>query len=125
MPEILPDGRVRFVFDRPMSWPVSVVGDFNDWDETVNVMERTESGAYTLDLALKPGRYEYRFLARGSWYDDLSAKAYVANPWGGENAVVDVPETAAPARPAAPMRARSTPARRPAKMGSVRLTLAQ
>jgi len=42
------------------------------------------------ELALAPGRYEYRFVVDGKWIDAPKAKAYVSNSHGGSNAVLEV-----------------------------------
>jgi len=44
-------------------------------------------GAWHLSVALKPGRYEYRFLADEVWCNDPAAQQTVANSVGTENCV--------------------------------------
>jgi hypothetical protein len=40
-----------------------------------------------LNVGLKPGRHEYRFIADGVWRDDPNAQQKTANALGGENCV--------------------------------------
>jgi hypothetical protein len=47
-------------------------------------------GQRKVDLYLKPGRYEYRFVADGNWTDDPFGGAFVANPFGTRNSVLVV-----------------------------------
>ena len=47
-------------------------------------------GRWLKELALPPGRYEYRFVVNGEWVDDPNAKEVAANPHGGVNAVLTV-----------------------------------
>ena len=47
-------------------------------------MERSGIGCgqWKVDLHLKPGRYEYRFVVDGNWTDDPFGGTFVANPFG-------------------------------------------
>jgi 1,4-alpha-glucan branching enzyme len=57
---------------------VAVVGDFNNWDATSNVMAALKSGGFKLQLDLpKDETFEFRYLADGIiWVNDESADAY-------------------------------------------------
>lgn len=69
---------------------VFLVGDFNDWSESANPMEKSPRlFKLTLDLDLNRD-YQYRFLVDGSeWHTDSEADASTLNPYGGENSVVN------------------------------------
>ena len=69
---------------------VSVVGTFNDWKSGATPLNRGGTGKWARELAVAPGRYEYRFVVDGRWVDAPDAKAYVPNPHGGRNAVLQV-----------------------------------
>jgi 1,4-alpha-glucan branching enzyme len=72
---------------------VSLVGDFNEWNQMSHPMRRLKDGTFSVTLDLEPGReYQYRFLIDGSiWENDWHADKYVANPFGsGDNSVVIV-----------------------------------
>jgi 1,4-alpha-glucan branching enzyme len=72
---------------------VSLVGDFNDWNQMTHPMRRLKDGTFSITLDLEPGReYQYRFLIDGhTWENDLYADKYVASPFGdSDNSVVIV-----------------------------------
>ncbi len=81
-------------FDRffPGAKEVSIAGSFNGWQPSAAPMERFGMGCgqRKVDLYLKPGRYEYRFVVDGNWTDDPFARTFVPNPFGTRNAVFDV-----------------------------------
>lgn len=71
---------------------VAVVGEFNDWSPTANVM-RKDGDSFVTEVAVVPGRaYRYRFLLDGErWENDWAADRYVPNEFGGDDSVIDVP----------------------------------
>ena len=74
---------------------VCIAGSFNDWHPSVTPMVRLDDGKWAKELALPPGRYEYRFVVDGQWVDDPAATELIPNPFGTPNSVLEV-------RPAAP-----------------------
>ena len=88
-------------FIHPQAGEVCIAGSFNDWHPSVTPMIRLGEGKWAKDLALPPGRYEYRFVVDGQWADDPAARETVPNPHGGMNAVLEVspPATAPSATP--------------------------
>jgi 1,4-alpha-glucan branching enzyme len=81
---------INFEFYAPFSSSVSLVGDFNGWDETRDQLRKTSDGKWHTALKLNPGRYEYRFLVDGNWENDQSAHEYVPNTFGTWNCVIEV-----------------------------------
>ena len=86
--------KVTFRFPKEMvegAEKVTLVGDFNNWDEKALEMKRLKSGEFTSLLELEKGKaYEFRYLVNGTdWYNDLEADRYVANKFGVENCVVE------------------------------------
>ena len=81
---------VRFEVDIPKARNISVAGNFNDWKPEATRLTFIGGTKWLKDLLLPPGRYEYRFVVDGKWVDPPHAKAYVPNPHGGRNAVVEV-----------------------------------
>ena len=81
----------QFTFQAPTARQVSLVGDFNNWDTKAGPMHKGPDGVWHLGLALKPGRYEYRFFADEVWCDDPAAQQKAANSLGTENCVQIVP----------------------------------
>jgi len=92
LPDAAPHTKSTHVrFDRffPDAREVSIAGSFNGWQPAAAPMQRfgTGCGQWKVDLHLKPGRYEYRFVVDGTWTDDPFARTFVPNPFGTRNAV--------------------------------------
>jgi 1,4-alpha-glucan branching enzyme len=77
----------RFALQAPTARQVSLAGDFNNWDTKAGPMQKGPDGVWHLSVALKPGRYEYRFFADQVWCDDPAARHKAANSLGTENCV--------------------------------------
>ena len=83
---------VRFeLFDRNAR-EAFLVGTFNDWQPGVTPLTNSEDGHWTVELNLKPGTYEYRFVVDGRWIEDLQSSRFATNPFGGVNSVLEVRE---------------------------------
>lgn len=67
-----------------------MAGTFNDWDPADTPLVFIGGTTWYKHIFLPPGRYEYRFVVDGRWFDPPTAKAYVPNPFGSRNAVVEV-----------------------------------
>ncbi|HET9017754.1 MAG TPA: isoamylase early set domain-containing protein [Thermomicrobiaceae bacterium] len=85
----------RVTFELPAgtdAGTAAVVGDFNGWDEQANGMRRRRDGSFATTISLKPGqRYHFRYLLDGDhWDNDPAADSYAANPFGGEDSVLDL-----------------------------------
>jgi 1,4-alpha-glucan branching enzyme len=76
-----------FAFPAPKARQVSLAGDFNHWDPKAGPMHKGPDGVWHLSVALKPGRYEYRFVADKVWCDDPAAESKTSNTMGTENSV--------------------------------------
>lgn len=83
-------GCVCLALTHPTAQEVCIAGSFNDWHPTVTPMIRLEDGRWAKELALPPGRYEYRFVVDGKWVDDPAATELVPNVFGSANAVLEV-----------------------------------
>jgi 1,4-alpha-glucan branching enzyme len=72
--------------------PVSVVGDFNEWDPTATPLQRLPAGVQAATVWLAPGRrYRFRYRrADGTWFDDRTADGCEPNGLGGTNGVLDL-----------------------------------
>ena len=79
--------KVQFEFLAPEAQEVFIAGEFNDWNIRANPLKKDKNGVWKLDLALMPGRYEYRFLADGNWENDRSCSGCVLNDFGSLNCV--------------------------------------
>jgi len=69
---------------------VAVTGTFTGWSNEGIPMKPVGDGRFRALLQLAPGLHEYRLVVDGIWTDDLDAARSVANPYGGENAVLEV-----------------------------------
>jgi 1,4-alpha-glucan branching enzyme len=83
-------GCVCFGLSHPTARQVCIAGSFNDWHPSVTPMIRLDDGKWAKELALPPGRYEYRFVVDGVWVDDPAAKELIPNSFGTANAVLVV-----------------------------------
>jgi len=79
--------KVPFEFPAPEAREVYLAGDFNNWDTSANPMKKDKKGTWKATVALKPGRYEYRFLVDGNWENDLFCAGCVPNEFGTQNCV--------------------------------------
>ena len=95
-------GCVCLALTPPTAHEVCIAGSFNDWHPTVTPMIRLEDGKWAKELALPPGRYEYRFVVDGQWVDDPAATDLIPNSYGAANAVwvVEAQKPVATAPPA-------------------------
>ncbi|MFI6600535.1 isoamylase early set domain-containing protein [Nonomuraea sp. NPDC050536] len=88
------DGLVTITFTLPaeVSGPISVVGEFNDWDPYAHPMTIGTDGRHTTTVQVPQGQsYAFRYLREGgAWSDDPEADAY--DHRGG---IVHVPVAAA------------------------------
>ena len=80
---------VRFSVFQPQAKAVSVCGEFNGWSAKANPMKLRGEGLWQSVVALKPGRYQYKFVVDGEWMPDPEAKQNVGNTFGTLNSVVE------------------------------------
>lgn len=69
---------------------VAIVGSFNDWDATKDVLTLTGDSVWTANVRLLAGRYEYQFVVDGKWTPDPKAQRSADSDFGGANSVVIV-----------------------------------
>ena len=76
----------------PEAQVVTVVGDFNNWNETEAQMKKLKNGDFTLTLDLSSEKeYRYRYLIDSSrWENDWQADSYVANPFGCDDSLIKI-----------------------------------
>jgi 1,4-alpha-glucan branching enzyme len=91
---------VRFELFDPNAREAFLVGTFNDWQPGVTPLTKSEEGHWTVELSLKPGAYEYRFVVDGRWIEDLKSSRFATNPFGGVNSVLEVGEQSEAGTPA-------------------------
>ena len=82
---------VSFALFKPEAGRVSLCGEFNGWSSEAAPMERRENGRWEKTLSLRPGKYQYKFVADGQWLTDPAARENVPNGQGSLNSVMEVP----------------------------------
>ncbi len=94
------DGTTRITFTVDDERPVSVVGDFNDWDPYSHPLVRRSNGTRSVALTVPTGSTMcFRYLADGGeFYDDPHADLIEANGYGGSHCVVVTTSTSAAAQ---------------------------
>lgn len=68
---------------------LTVVGDFNDWEEKATPLKKLKSGIYktTVEIPHK-GDYQFRYLINGHiWINDWAADYYLPGDQGEDNCV--------------------------------------
>lgn len=90
----LDDGScVEVAFVVPVEWvagPVSVAGDFNDWDIAATPLQPDGDSLVTSVVLPAGSRYAFRYFSDGSWFNDDAADGYEPNEFGSHNCVVDL-----------------------------------
>ena len=82
---------VTFVLLEPAARAVALAGDFNGWDAARGPMRRESSGIWTIDVPLRPGRYQYAFVVDGRRFvADPAAPRAVGDDFGQPTSVVTV-----------------------------------
>lgn len=91
LPDSLVSRTVKFVLVAPQAAKVSVVGDFNGWDNAVTPATRQADGTWTAFVPLRPGRHVYSFVIDGSHFvADPAAPIAPDDGYGQRNSVVVV-----------------------------------
>jgi 1,4-alpha-glucan branching enzyme len=78
---------VEFVLDMPQTRSVAVAGNFNNWDPSQTPLRKTGRGVWRAMVPMPVGRYEYRFVVDGQWFNDPSSTESTPNPFGSENSI--------------------------------------
>lgn len=84
-------GEVTFIFSGYRdARQVYLAGDFNQWDASRKRMSKYRDGTFRAKVNLKPGEYQYKFIADGNWVPDPEADSQIVNPFGTVNSLVRV-----------------------------------
>jgi hypothetical protein len=81
---------VKFVLVAPQATHVSVVGDFNGWDDAATPARKQADGSWTTFVSLSPGRHVYSFIVDGQFISDPSAPIAPDDGYGKTNSVMIV-----------------------------------
>jgi 1,4-alpha-glucan branching enzyme len=87
--------KVTFKVDKGLAGgtdKISLLGDFNDWNESTGEMKKMKDGSFSTTLELESGReYQFRYLAGSNWITEEEADSLVASGFGDEqNAVISL-----------------------------------
>ena len=85
--------KVKVTFSLPYAEgqaQISVVGDFNQWNQSSHKLAKRNNGTCSVSLALEPNqRYLFRYYSEdGRWFNDESADGYEASGHASENCVL-------------------------------------
>jgi hypothetical protein len=82
---------VQFVVTAPLAKTVHLVGDFTEWQPTVELEDADGDGVWSGRVPLLPGVHEYMFVIDGAdWITDPNAAGYQDDGFGQRNAIVAV-----------------------------------
>ncbi|MDD3721042.1 MAG: isoamylase early set domain-containing protein [Lutibacter sp.] len=84
--------KVTFSIDAKDANKVSVIGDFNDWNEKVDPLKKLKNGTFKGTVNLQKGQsYEFRYVVDGDYVNDGEADDYLWNDFAaGENGVLNL-----------------------------------
>jgi 1,4-alpha-glucan branching enzyme len=90
-----PECKVTFKLDKDVAGDykeVTLVGDFNNWDQSKHQMKKLKSGDFSITINLENGNdYQFKYLAnKTEWLNDDEADQLVVNEFQGHNSVVTV-----------------------------------
>ncbi len=72
--------------------PVSVVGDFNDWDPSALKLVKRSNDTRSASVDLAEGAsYRFRYYAAdGTWFNDDAADAYAMGDHGADDCIINL-----------------------------------
>lgn len=82
--------RVTMTLEAPDARAVSLMGDFNQWNEKKHPMMKRKHGMWMKIIVVPPGQYEYRFLVDGHWRNDPANDRICANCFGSTNNILEI-----------------------------------
>ena len=82
-------GTIRFTF-KPGNSPkvVQLAGDFNNWKPIQ--MRRDKNRVFTIDMPLRCGAHQYKFIVDEQWVTDPDNDLCTPNSYGTTNSVAQV-----------------------------------
>lgn len=82
--------KINFELRAPQAKKVALAGNFNSWKETKLLLKKNDSGLWKIEVDLKPGRYEYKFVVDGQWITDPANANTAINAYGSANSIKEV-----------------------------------
>ncbi len=83
-----------FTFVAPGAVSVQLMGDFTHWQKHPINMGKGARGVWQTTVELAPGAHHFRFFVDGEWRNDPECTLRVPNPFGGENMIREVRDSA-------------------------------
>ena len=70
--------------------PVSVCGDFNDWNPLAHPLKKRANGTRSAAVVVPTGgTYAFKYLAEGgTWFNDVGADRHTTNEYGEVNSLI-------------------------------------
>lgn len=89
------DNKVKVTFALPAedaAVPVSVVGEFNNWDPSKGKLAKRANGTFSTSVTLDEGKnYQFRYYnADGKWFNDKEADGFVRSEHGSQNCLLQL-----------------------------------
>jgi 1,4-alpha-glucan branching enzyme len=81
---------VDFFCHAPQATNVCLVGDFNDWQATINPMQQRPDGQWMVSLELHHGHHQYLFIVDGTPTLDPNAMGTARNDLGDRVSLIAV-----------------------------------
>ena len=89
LPDSVTARAVKFVLIAPQAKRVTLVGDFNGWNQNANAAVRGADGSWTTFVSLVPGRHVYSFVIDGKHFvTDPAAPIAPDDGFGQQNSVL-------------------------------------
>ncbi len=82
--------KTEFKLIAPTAKSVKLAGDFTEWEKSPLDLMPAPNGVWSVAIPLPAGRYAYRYIVDGQWFDDPRSELRLPNPFGTANAVVEV-----------------------------------
>ena len=82
--------KITLFLEAPEAEVVSLMGDFNQWNEKKHPMKKSADGVWEKIIMVPEGSYQYRFLVDGEWRNDPANSQVCANCFGTLNNVLKV-----------------------------------
>lgn len=82
--------RLVFLLEAPDAKEVILMADFNKWNRKTHPMKRDENGVWKKTVIVPLGRYEYKFLVDGEWWNDPRNQDVCYNQHGTLNSIITV-----------------------------------
>ena len=81
---------IYFRLDAPEAEHVTVVGDFNAWDQEKHPLRRDANGVWACHMPLPPGQYAYCFMVDGTCQPDPQCARQMRTTSGEVRCVIEV-----------------------------------